>query len=223
MSGTGHRPGPTSPPAVRLHRPGWRDPRLLVGLALVAGSVALGSSLVAAAADSVLVYAAVEPLVAGDPLDPALLVVREVRLAESLGRYLRADEALPDDPVVVRTVESGELIPLSAVASSPGIEVRPVAISPSGPLPSGVVKGSLVDLWFVPEGETDVEGDESPVPFELSAGLTVGEVTSSEGGFSVGSGTTVHVLVPVDELAEVLAALAAPGAVELVHVPGAAG
>lgn len=194
-----------------------------MGLALVAGSVALGSRLVAAAADSVPVYTAVEPLVAGDPLDPSLLTVREVRLAESLGRYLRADEALPDDPVVVRTVDPGELVPLSAVASSPGIAVRPVAISPSGPLPSGVVKGSFVDLWFVPEGEPTVEGDAAPAPFELSAGLTVGEVSTSGGGFSVGSGTTVHVLVPVDELADVLAALAAPGVVELVHVPGAAG
>lgn len=193
-----------------------------MGLALVAGSVALGSRLVAAAADSVPVYAATEPLVAGDPLDPSLLLVREVRLAESLGLYLRADEALPDDPVVVRTVDAGELVPLSAVASSPGIAVRPVAISPSGPLPSGVVKGSLVDLWFVPEGEL-VEGGAPPAPYELSAGLSVAEVSTSGGGFSVGSGATVHVLVPVGELADVLAALAAPGAVELVHVPGAGG
>jgi hypothetical protein len=194
-----------------------------VGLTLVAGSVALGSGLVAAAADSVPVYAALEPLVAGDPLDPARLTVREVRLAESLGQYLRADQDLPDDPVVVRTVDPGELVPLSAVASSPGLGVRPVAITPSGPLPSGVAKGSLVDLWFVPEGEAGA-ADAIAAPFELSAGLTVGEVSaSSGGGFSVGSGTTVHVLVPVSELADVLAALAAPGTVELVHVPGAAG
>lgn len=224
MSATAHRPGPPSPPAVRLRRPGWRDPRLLAGLILVAGSVALGSGLVAAAADSVPVYAALEPLVAGDPLDPARLTVREVRLAESLGQYLRADQDLPDNPVVVRTVDPGELVPLSAVASSPEVGVRPVAITPSGALPSGVVKGSLVDLWFVPEMETGVEDGVTEAPFELSAGLTVGEVsTSSGGGFSVGFGTTVHVLVPVSDLADVLAALAAPGTVELVHVPGAAG
>src|SRR5699024_7184933 len=34
-----------SPAAVRLRRPGWRDPRLLLGVVLVAASVALGSSL----------------------------------------------------------------------------------------------------------------------------------------------------------------------------------
>lgn len=196
----------------------------MIGLALVAGSVALGSGLVRAAADSVPVYAAVEPLVAGDPLDPAQLTVREVRLAESLERYLRADEALPDDPVVVRTVDPGELVPLSAIASSRGVSVRPVAVPTSGPLPSGVVKGSLVDLWFVPEGEPGATDDSPAPPSELASGLTVAEVSAtSSGGFSVGSGTTVHVLVPVAELADVLAALAAPGSVELVHVPGAGG
>lgn len=224
MGGTVHRPPePTSPPAVRLRRPGWRDPRLLGGLVLVAGSVALGSGLIAAAADSVPVYVALEPLVTGDVLDPAALAVREVRLAESLPQYLRADRELPDRPVVVRTVDSGELVPVSAVASSPDTGLRPVAIMPAGPLPSGVVKGSTVDLWFVPDRGPGTD----PViaePFELAAGLIVSEVSSaSGGGFSVGSGTTVHVLVPAPDLAEVLAARAAAGSVEVVHVPGAAG
>lgn len=224
MGGTVHRPpDSTSPPAVRLRRPGWRDPRLLAGLVLVAGSVALGSGLVAAAADSVPVYVALEPLVVGDVLDPAALVVREVRLAESLAQYLRADGELPDHPVVVRTVDIGELVPVSAVASSPDTGVRPVAIAPSGPLPSGVVKGSTVDLWFVPESGPG-GAELTAAPFQLAAGLTVSEVSSaSGGGFSMGSGTTVHVLVPASDLAEVLAARASAGSVELVHVPGAGG
>lgn len=152
---------PVSPPAVRLHRPGWRDPRLLVGIVLVAGSVALGSGLVAAAADTVPVYVALEPLVAGDALEPGMLAVREVQLADSLTHYLRADQALPEQPVVVRSISPGELITLSAVASAGELNVRPVAISPSGQLPSGVVKGSSVDLWFVPE---QAGRDESVAP-----------------------------------------------------------
>ena len=223
MGRTGRRPlEPASPPAARLRRPGWRDPRLLAGLVLVAGSVALGSGLVAAAADSVPVYVAVEPLVTGDALDPAVLAVREVRLAESLAQYLRADRDLPDHPVVVRTVGAGELVPVSAVASSPDTGVRPVAISPSGPLPSGVVKGSTVDLWFVPERGQGTEA--SGAPSQLAVRLTVSEVSAaSGGGFSVGSSSTVHVLVPARDLAGVLAARAAAGSVEVVHVPGAAG
>ena len=41
------------PRATRSRRPGWRNPRLLIGLALVAGSVLVGARLVAAADDTV--------------------------------------------------------------------------------------------------------------------------------------------------------------------------
>ena len=80
MRGTGHqpvRPGEGPARAQRLRRPSWRDPRLLAGLALVLGSVVLGTSVVAAADDTIAVYAAADALVAGDPLETdALTVVR---------------------------------------------------------------------------------------------------------------------------------------------------
>ncbi|MBN9374777.1 MAG: hypothetical protein J0I40_05175, partial [Cellulomonas sp.] len=45
-----------APVAQRLRRPGWRDPRLLTGLALVAASVALGSWALRAAERTVPVF-----------------------------------------------------------------------------------------------------------------------------------------------------------------------
>ena len=50
--------GPVSPPGLRLRRPGWRDPRLLVGVGMIAGSVALGAWAVTAAEASTPVYVA---------------------------------------------------------------------------------------------------------------------------------------------------------------------
>src|SRR5690242_3396447 len=47
-----------APVAARLRRPGWRDPRLLSGVALVAGAVALGSWVVSSAQHTVPVYVA---------------------------------------------------------------------------------------------------------------------------------------------------------------------
>src|SRR5450756_2702055 len=80
-----HQPsGPSSPPAVRLRRPGWRDTRFLVGLVLVALSVAMGSAAFSAAARTVPVFVAAEPLVPGEAVDVGAVVVRQVRLAESL-------------------------------------------------------------------------------------------------------------------------------------------
>lgn len=228
-------PGPGSPPANRLRRPGWRDTRLLLGIGLVAASVGIGATAFAAAARTVPVYAATDALVPGTAVRADVLAVREARLGDSLDRYLRADEPLPADLVVTRTVAPGELVPLSAVAEAPELTLRPVAITPDGTLSSGVTEGATVDLWFVPtpqspRGESGLDTPDGAgaaktltEPTELVAGLTVAEVSEPTRGLAVGSAVTVHVLVPVDDLAAVLSALAADGTVEIVPVPGLRG
>lgn len=227
---------PTSPAAVRLRRPGWRDPRLLLGLVLVALSVALGVVAVGAAGHTVAVLAAPESLVPGTAIDPDRLVVREVSLAEAEGAYLRRDsDLLGADLVVVRTVGAGELIPVEAVAPARALEVRPLAVVPDGALSVDVVPGAVVDLWFVPEpatgqdlatGQDPAEPAQDPAepdpatPYQLATGLTVSQVTDQGGALSVGGAVSVHVLVPIDQLPQVLGALAADGSVEVVPVAG---
>lgn len=227
-------PGPSSPPAARLRRPGWRDTRLLMGIGLVAASVAVGTTAFSAAARTVPVYVAEQPLVPGAAVRADALVVREARLGDSLDRYLRADEPIPEGLLVTRTVAAGELVPLSAVADVADLDVRPVAITPQGVLSGGVTEGATVDLWFVPtpkdaQSDAGAPGDDgappepSTGPVELAAGLTVAEVSEPTRSLAVGAAVTVHVLVPTDDLAEVLSALAADGTVEIVPVPGPRG
>lgn len=230
MAGQPHPP--TSPAALRLRRPGWRDPRLLLGIVLVAGSVALGSTLVSAAGRTVPVYTADGALVPGDVLDPGTLRVREVRLGDAGDVYLPADVPLPDGLVVTRTVGAGELVPRAAVASEADLGLRPVAIEPDGALPRGLAAGASVDVWFVPasapDGSTAGSGgaaraDAAVEPVLLVAGVIVAEVSEPSAGLAVGGAVTVHVLVPESDLPTVLAALAADGSVEVVLVPGASG
>lgn len=204
----------TSPPALRLRRPGWRDPRLLAGVVLLALSVALGSWAVRTAGRTVDVLAVTGTIVPGQTLD-GQLQVRQVRVPDPDLYLTPADDV--DGLVAVRTVGAGELVPRSAVATEQELGVRPVAVEPRGALPSAVVGGSHVDLWFVPEPDAD---DAAAAPRELVSGVTVAEIEEARGGLSIGTGTTVHVLVPVEALADVLTALAADGSVEVVHVPG---
>lgn len=213
-----------APVAPRLRRPGWRDPRLLAGIAMVAGSVALGSWAVRAAQATVPVYVAREALVPGDSVAVGRLAVVDVRLGTvDLDRYVRADASPPADAVVLRTVGAGELVPRQALGDAADVDVRPVSV-PLDHAPSrGLVVGASVDLWFVPEPAEEEPGDAaapSDEPRELVAGLTVAEVETPDGAFGVGGATTVHVLVPGDQLPVVLRALAGPGRVDVVPVPG---
>jgi hypothetical protein len=212
--------GPASPQAIRLRRPGWRDPRLLLGLLLVAGAVALGTVAVQAAGRTVPVLTARTAVVPGEPVDRGDLVVREVRLAEAEGEYLRADAAVDPDLVAVRAIGAGELVPVDAVATGAALDVRAVAVRPSNELSRAVVEGAVVDLWFVAatEGASDAAAA-APAAVPLAQGVTVAEVGEDSASLTA-SGPTVHVLVPTADLPGVLAALAGDGTVEVVPVAG---
>ena len=211
---------PASPVAVRLRRPSWRDPRLLAGLVMVAGAVALGAWAVSAAQASTPVWVARGTLTPGETVGAGDVVVGQVRLdpAEA-AHYLAATAGPPSDLVVLRTVPAGELVPRSAVGTAASLDVRPVPVVVADAPSAGVVEGARVDLWVTPT----LDGQVSAAPRLLAEGLEVAEVTRPSGAFAVGGQTTVHVLVPTRSLPDVLGALAAPGAVELVLVPGTGG
>lgn len=204
----------SSPPALRLRRPGWRDPRLLLGVVLVAASVALGSWALGEAGRTTPVLVASGTLVPGASVEGAVQL-REVRMAGGVDAYLTPDDDLVD-LVVTRQVGEGELVPRAAVATATDLGLRPVALAPQRALPAAVTAGSTIELWHVPVP------DDGGVPELLVSGVTVAEVTDGGGAFSIGTGTTVQALVPVEDLPAVLAALAADGTVEIVLVSGGA-
>lgn len=203
--------------APRLRRPGWRDPRLLVGLLLVALSVLAGSWVVSSASQTVAVYAAGDVLTAGDAVGAEDLLIEEVRLsAGELDLYVRADSPDSISGVAIRTVGSGELLPVSAIGSAEDVHLRPIALTVTDALSDRVVEGNPVDVWFVPTGN-----DEDQEPRTLVDGAIVDAIDSGGGAFVVGGATTVHVLVPDESLDAVLAALATDGVVSVVPAGGA--
>lgn len=211
-----------TPPLTRLaRRPSWRDPRLGVGVLLMAASVALGAWTVAGASPTTPAYAAREALSPGQALDPDDLVVVEVNLGDA-GPYLVPGAGEPGGRVL-RTVDAGELVPARAVAAAGALDVRPVVLDVAGSLPAGVTRGAVVDLWATPRAAAGAAPEERPKPSMVADGLDVVRVAESS-SVMAGTGTTaVEVLVPDGLLAVVLEARSGGGDLVLVPVITAAG
>lgn len=143
-----------APRATRSQRPGWRNPRLLLGIVLVAGSVVLGARLLAAADDTVGVWAVTRDLPAGAALDQADLEAQQVRFpdADTADGYLAASDEPPGGATLNRAVSAGELLPRSAFAEDSARDLVEVPISVvSDDLPATVRQGSVVDVWVAPK------------------------------------------------------------------------
>ena len=199
--------GTSAPPvATRVDRAGWRDPRLWIGLLIVAGSVVLGARLFASADDTATVWAVVDDRGVGSPVDADDVVAVRVRFAddEELDRYLLADDPLPEGIVLSRGVGGGELLPRAAIdtAKDAGTVQVPLDLEPNR-VPGTVDAGSVVDVYV---GGVGGRGEEVPEGPALSA-VTVVAAPPVEESFAV-TGTRQLVLAVDDAtVAEFLAVL----------------
>jgi hypothetical protein len=142
--------GPDAPPATRATTPGWRDPRLWIGIAIVAVSVVAGARLIGAADDSIEVWAVSQDMGTGDSVTADDLVAHRVRFADSadLDGYFRVDDQLPADLRLRHGIAAGELLSRAAVgpaADSHTVQL-PVAVD-SSRVPPSVEAGSIVDVY----------------------------------------------------------------------------
>lgn len=194
-------------------RPSLRDPRLAVGIILVAAAVALGIYLVNAVDHRVGVWAATSTLTPGSELRGN--VERAEVHADVASHYLSAE----DEPrgSVTRTVGKGELIARSATSTDEGQEkTRSVVIPLGTQLPQQASRGSVVDVWFIPRATPGSEGAEPEI---IAAGAIIEQVHTA-GGLGVNNHGSLEVSVREDNVAAVLKALAGNGMMSVVPQGG---
>ena len=195
---------PASPPVTRAGRPGWRDPRLLVGVALVAVAALLGATVVGDQ-DTTAVWAARGPLAEGQAVEPGDLVVRELRFADAAdaSRYVAADGPVPDGLMLTRDVGAGELLPVGALGDGTQALLEVPLTVATEAVPATVRAGSVVDVWVTPDpdlvaGETDAEtAGDSVLVF-----ASVRVVAVSRPGGALGPAATRQVIIGLEPDAE---------------------
>lgn len=206
----------SSAPVMRLRAPRWKDPRLIVGIVLVAVSVLLGALLATRVSETTTVMVARGPIVAGDVIDTEDLITAEVRLEDRAAHYLRPGDEVPQDAVALRSIGAGELVPRTAVGQSEGAPLRPVMIPVSTAVAESVTPGRTVELWRT---SSTGRGEESRAELLVDDAI----VRRLEDGSTLGMRSmAVEVLVPKDDLAGVLEALGDGDTLDVIGVPGAA-
>ena len=200
-------PVPATSPASRARRA--VDVRLLIGIALVVGSVAGVVGIVSASDRRVAVYAAASTLAPGDRIEPADLVVRQVALDDAESLYLTPGDVPSGGLVVASVVRTGELVPRASLGSSDGRHSTTLVLQLSGRVSAAVVAGALVDVWSAPAATADVSslGSFGP-PTVLTADAVVVRVVDDEGIVASSDGDAVEVLVPRTRIARILQAIA---------------
>lgn len=191
----------------------WRDPRLAMGIALVALCGLGGARLLAGADDHTLVWVAGRDLTAGATVTSADLRTTRIHFssAGAASRYLAATDPISDGEVLTHDVAEGELLPASAVAAGNTVGLTALSLSVSGQnVPSTTSIGDSVDVWVAPTAVSDgLDGAASAATLALSA-VRVISLPKVEGGFDPTAARQVVVGVDVGAqrpLAEVIGLL----------------
>jgi len=215
-----------TPTAQRLRKPSWRDSRLLIGLLLVLSSTAIGAFAMSRADDRVPMYAAKSGLMAGQPLTPEDVTRVDVQLGEAGTDYLSAEGGLPPTFFVLREVRAGELIPQSAVGPRDRATAQPVTLQVDATSASTLQAGSVVDVYVnrpaaSPKGS--VGSADFAGPNLALEGVTVVGLATQDSVIGGGAGDTrpVQVMVPKDDVQQLVGDVDLGAKITLVAVPGA--
>jgi hypothetical protein len=198
----------------RGRRPFWFDPRFVIGLVLVAGSVVGVVAVVAANDTSVQVLAARAAIAPGQTVSADDLVTRSVRVGSAEKLYLVPAD-LADGPVVAtRAVAAGEFVPASAVGSAAGLDVTSVVLSLTARLPQSVVEGTRLDVWAA----RSTGSGTFDAPTVIVSAATVVRIIDDDSLMAGSSSGTVEVQIPRSAIASVLESVANGAALSAIPV-----
>jgi hypothetical protein len=189
-----------SPTPRRVKAPRWLDARVLVGVALVVGSVVLGAMVVSRARTTMRFWAAARDLQPGTVVQAADLLPVPAHLGGGETAYIQADRSLVGLTLGL-PVMTGELIPRSALGVTQAATRVTIPFQPEDA--PKLARGQRIEVWVSTKKCSGVP---------LLTDVTVQEVTNeSSSAFSRDAGQTVVVRIRPDLANRVVQALAFDG------------
>jgi hypothetical protein len=199
--------------ARRIRPPGWRDPRLIIGVLLVTLSVAGVVTLVQSIDERQGYWAASDDIVPGAKVSAEDFHVVQASMSESSDNYWLADQELPAEFLVTSTILQGELLAQRQVTETDPDGRQQVGIRVVDDMPAAVTTGSRVDVW-VASAREDGRGYDEPKKMISNAEVTGTDENSS--AFAAANTTTVYLMLSQDAVPPVLDAQANEAKISLV-------
>ncbi|WP_121060099.1 SAF domain-containing protein [Microbacterium telephonicum] len=192
----------------------WADTRFVLGIVLIVASIAGVWAVVAAARTTVPVFAATRTIVPGEAVSGDDLRVVEVALGQ-VGDAYAAPGLLAPGAVATRTIESGELVPRSAVGDPAAARTTTVVVDSATDVPAAIAPGAVVELWAA----APLDGGRFDTPRILVSAATVAAVAVDDGVVS-NAGASLELVIDRADVADTLAAVAAGSSLSVVPVAG---
>lgn len=192
---------PNMPPFTRdtrRARPAWLDARFLIGIVLVAASVAGVWGVIHAARQTAPALAVEHPVVPGQSITAADVVEIDVQLGAAADGYLTPAD-LEDGLVATAAIAAGDLVPVAAVAEADAVDVTTVVVRSTLDVPANVDVGTTVELWASPAEEPGQHGE----PRVIVTSATVANLVTDDGVMRQ-EGAVVELVVSRDVVGEVL-------------------
>lgn len=194
----------------------WADARFVIGALLVVASIVGVWLVVAAARQTSPVFAAARTIAPGEAIGAEDLRVVDVALGSLEETYVAPTE-LTADTVATRTIHAGELVPSEALGAAGVVRTTTVVVRSATDVPASVDTGATVEVWSAP---LDPEGIRQE-PRILVADATVADVARDESMMG-GGAASVELVIPREDVADVLAAISGEAALSVVPSGGQA-
>ncbi|WP_346844402.1 flagella basal body P-ring formation protein FlgA [uncultured Rothia sp.] len=190
--------------AERMHKPGWKDPKLLMGLLLIVISLVAVVGVINATNKTQTYYVANRDISVGDSVEPSDLKVVEVRLGEADGLYLAASEELNQSIHAKQHIQKGELISANALQEPDEQGRCQVAIVLDSTVASSFSAGDYADIWVSHQEEN---GTSYSAPIQVIQAAEISQINTEDSMIGSTGKTAVQILVTDTALAEVLDAI----------------
>ncbi len=102
-----HQPEESS---MRMHKPGFKDPKLIVGLILILISIAGVIGIIRINNQTYTYYTAKNDISIGQKITPDMLIEKQVNLGDSKDRYLSREQLESGKYIAVRQIPAGSLL-----------------------------------------------------------------------------------------------------------------